>query len=67
MNKRAVTKAQMRRAVDELEARGKTIAGIRLNPDGSADVLLTGAANAPQPSDPLDAELAEWAQRHGYG
>jgi hypothetical protein len=35
--------------------------GTRLRP---AD--LTDEANAPSPTDPLDAELAEWAAKHGY-
>lgn len=67
MNKPAVTKAQLKRAVEAVEALGKTVAGLRINPDGSADVLLTGSGAAPLPSDPLDDELEQWAQARGYG
>ena len=33
---------------------------------GIIRILPTGAKPAP-PSAPLDAELAEWASKHGYG
>jgi hypothetical protein len=38
---------------------------MRLIPAG--DRPLTDPANTPPSSDPLDAELAEWMQKHGYG
>lgn len=40
MNKRAVTKAQLRRAIETVEAMGKTVCGVRVGPDGSAEVLI---------------------------
>jgi hypothetical protein len=60
----------MRRAI---ERDGLPFRGYRTNPDGSVEALvgdpdaLTPPANASQPLDPLDAELAEWASKHGYG
>lgn len=64
-NRPAVTKARMKRAVAALEAAGKTVTGMHLQPDGSL-TILTGAADIPASTNPLDAELAEWASRHGY-
>lgn len=52
MNKRAVTKAQMRRTVEALEAMGKTIADVILLPDGSWQLRLTnGHTFAPSNDD----------------
>lgn len=69
MNTPAVTKAAVSRALKAAASLGHPIAGIRLRPDRSVEVLfgepLTAAAQAP-PSDDLDAELEAFSARHGY-
>lgn len=65
MNKPAVSMAKMRRAKRAMEAEGIPFGGFRLHPDGSVDVLTT-PGEAPSPTDPLDAELAEWDAKHGH-
>lgn len=74
MSKRAtVSQAQMRRMRREIERAGLPFQGFRHFPDGSVLALvgepdaLTPAAVPQQPSDPLDAELAAWDAKHGYG
>lgn len=64
MNKPAVTKAKLNRAIDVLTARG-LFAGLRLHPDGSVD-LLTANGNAPLSSEPLDDELEAFKRTNGY-
>ena len=66
MNKPAVSQAKLQRAMRVLEKAGKPFCGFRLHPDGSVDVL-TGQPDAALTSDPLDAELHQWAAKHGYG
>lgn len=72
MNKPAVSQAKMQRMRRAIEADGLPFAGYRTFPDGSVGALvgepggLTPAPNTAPPSDPLDAELAEWAGKHGY-
>jgi len=66
VRKPTVTQAQIKRAMKAFEDLGKTVKGLRINPDGSTDLLLTEPAPAIS-GDPLDAELSEWAKAHGYG
>lgn len=60
----------MRKAI---EREGLPFRGFRHHPDGTVDALvgepdaLTSPPVPQQPSDPLDAELAEWDAKHGYG
>jgi hypothetical protein len=67
---RAVSQAQMRRMKRAIEGEGLPFAGYLSRPDGSVLALvgepLTSPADMAPPSDPLDAELAEWAAKHGY-
>lgn len=74
MNKPAVSQAVMRRMRRALERDGLRFGGYRAKPDGSIEAIvaddaqpLTPDGGAQQPSDPLDAELAQWATKHGYG
>lgn len=72
MNKPAVSQAKMRRMRREIERAGLPFRGFRTHPDGSVEALvgapdLTPANQSAPSSDPLDAELAEWASKHGYG
>lgn len=73
MNRPAVSQAKMRRMRRAIERDGLPFAGYRTYPDGSVVALvgdpraLTPTSDAPQPLDPLDAELAEWDAKHGYG
>jgi hypothetical protein len=75
VNVPAVTIASVQRAIKAAEGLGKPVAGVRLRPDRSVEILfgepapvglLTPQAAAP-PSADLDAELSEWSARHGYG
>lgn len=72
MNKPAVSQAKMRRMKRAIESEGLPFAGYRYFPDGSVAALVGDPATlTPSPaqapsSDPLDAELAEWASKHGY-
>lgn len=65
--------AKMRRMRRVIEREGLPFRGFKQNPDGSVEALvgapepLTDGGNAQQPLDPLDAELAEWTAKHGYG
>lgn len=71
MNTKAVSLAKMRRMRRAIERDGLPFRGYRTAPDGSVEALvgepLTEAANTPPSSDPLDAELAVWVAKHGYG
>lgn len=73
MNRPAVSQAKMRRMRRAIEADGLPFAGYRMLPDGSVLALvgepaaLTPAAAQASTLDPLDAELAEWDAKHGYG
>lgn len=68
--KAAVSQALMVRMKRSIEREGLPFAGYVARPDGSVIALvgepLTDSAKAAPPSDPLDAELAEWAAKHGY-
>jgi hypothetical protein len=46
----------------------RTFGVIVVLPDGTRIIPadLTEAANTPLPTDPLDAELAQWAAKRGY-
>lgn len=73
MNKKAVTQAQMQRMRRALERDGQPFVGYRSYPDGSVAALtalpggLTPTTDA-QPSSPnIDAEIDDWAAKHGYG
>lgn len=63
----------MQRMKRAIVREGLPFAGFRTNPDGSVEALvgephaLTTAPVTQQPLDPLDAELAEWDAKHGYG
>lgn len=67
----AVSLAKMRRMRLAIERDGLPFRGYRTLPDGSVEALvgqpLTTPADAPSPTNPLDAELAEWDAKHGYG
>lgn len=66
MNKRTATKAQIRRAVETVEAMGKTVAGVRVLPDGSAEVLIGDPARGTAP--PANEDVwAEFDRAHGHG
>jgi hypothetical protein len=57
VSRRAVTKAQIGRILDALEARGKTVAAVIPHPDGSCELRLTdgGGATVPSPEQADDA------------
>lgn len=56
--------ADLTRAIKAADAAGKRVEVV----DGVIRfVPLTESTAAPSPVDPLDAELAQWAERHGYG
>lgn len=63
MNRQAVTKAQLTRAVRALEAMGKTVTAAVLHPDGSWEVRLTDAANG-NLSSPDQADT-DWDRKLG--
>jgi hypothetical protein len=71
MNKPAVSVAKMQRMRRAIERDGLPFRGYVTRPDGSVEALvgepLTTPHEAPSPIDPLDAELAEWDAKHGYG
>ena len=73
MNKRAVTQAQMMRMRRALERDGLSFAGYRSYPDGSVVALvtapepLTPPSDTPPSSQSIDAEIDDWAAKHGYG
>lgn len=73
MNRPAVSEAKMRRAKRAMEAEGVAFGGYRLHPDGCVDVLpanasgLTAPAEIPSPAQSIDAEIDDWAAKHGYG
>lgn len=66
----AISQAQMQRMKRAIEREGLPFAGFLQRPDGSVIALvgdpLTDTAAQSPPSDPLDAELAEWDAKHGY-
>jgi hypothetical protein len=71
MNKPAISQAKMLRMKRAIERDGSSFRGFKMHPDGSVEALvgepdLTPPANGNLPSDPLDAELAEWAAKRGY-
>lgn len=77
MNTPAVTIAAVQRAIKAAEGLGKPVAGVRLRPDKSVEILF-GEPAPPQPDpltakpppippEDLDAELEAWSARHGYG
>lgn len=66
MNKPAVSKAQLKRAIEALEAMGKTVADIDLRPDGTFRLRLTPGGDGAQPSPIPDDEFSAWATEHGY-
>jgi hypothetical protein len=67
----AVSLAAMQRMRRAIEREGLAFRGYRQYPDGSVEALvgepLTEPAEPAPPSDPLDAELAEWDAAHGHG
>lgn len=63
MTRRAVTQAQLQRAVKAFEAMGKTVAGLRLRPDGSWDLRLTTDGDADLTS--AEQAEAEWDKALG--
>lgn len=73
MNRPAVSMAKMQRMKRAIEREGLPFRGYRMLPDGSVEALvgdpaaLTPPQAGAQPSDPLDAELAEWDKQHGHG
>lgn len=72
MNKPAVTQAKMDRMRRAIERAGLPFRGFRTLPNGAVEALVgepapLTPANDGVPSDPLDAELAEWDAKHGHG
>ena len=75
MNKPAVSVAKMQRMKRALEREGLPFAGFRTFPDGSVAALVGEPATLtpndqpalPSPDSDLDAELEQWATKHGYG
>lgn len=64
MSRKAVTKAQLRRVLDVLAERGKTVAEV-ISGHGEVRLRLTDGADAPLPSPDLtdsdfEARLAQW-------
>ncbi|MDF2435207.1 MAG: hypothetical protein JWP44_4838 [Mucilaginibacter sp.] len=51
MNKPAVSKAQIRRRIEALEAMGKTVTSLAPHPDGAVTVLLEGQGSTEPPVD----------------
>jgi hypothetical protein len=66
LNKPAVSKAQMRRTIETLEAMGKSVQEVELRPDGTWRLRLTPAEGGAQPSSNPDDEFAAWTAQHGY-
>lgn len=56
--------ADLTRAIKAADAAGKRVEVVN---GVIRFVALTESAATPSPTDPLDAELAQWAERHGYG
>lgn len=71
MNKPAVSQAKMQRMKRAIEREGLPFRGFCCHPDGRVEALvgepLTTPLQPASPSDPLDAELAEWDAKHGHG
>ncbi len=71
MTRAAVSVAKMQRMKRAIEAEGLPFRGFCCHPDGRVEALvgepLTDLPPAGPSSDPLDAELEVWDQRHGYG
>lgn len=72
MNRPAVTQAAVARAIKAAESLGKSVAGVRLRPDRTVDVIFgEPQALTPPPPTPLAANLEEeleaFAAKHGYG
>lgn len=64
VNKPAVSRAAMTRAIAALEASGASFGGFRLHPDGTVDVLRAENMGRPVVATAED-ELAEWLAAHG--
>lgn len=71
-NRPAVSQAKMDRMRRAIVSAGLPFRGFRTLPDGAVEALVGDpapltSANDVGPSDPLDAELAEWDAKHGHG
>lgn len=66
MNKPAVSKAQLRRAVETLEGMGKTVEEVVLRPDGTWQVRLTASERPAELALTPEDDFTAWAAKHGY-
>jgi hypothetical protein len=62
-NRKAVTKAVLNRVIDALEARGKVVGDVLLNPDGSLSLGLTTGERVPLPA--KDQADTDWDKALG--
>lgn len=67
MNKLAVTQAQLDRALTVAAKRHIPVAGMRVRPDGSVDVLFGEPLTTPPPPADDDGSWEAHEKRHGHG
>lgn len=62
-NRKAVTKALLNRVLDTLEARGKVVGDVLVNPDGTVSLGLTSGERVPLPAN--DQADTDWDKALG--